>query len=162
VSRLVIPFLLLCLLAPAFAAAQDGLLDWNRVDDPLNEGLGLQVGLSSGIGLSWKFPLRWWLQAQVTGAIWNDSDDKRHNIGLELQYVLRQYGRDRLYLAGGAAYFYHRRAPRTWDHVNVGFGVGLERLRGERTALQIAALFTYQGDKETVLLLPSAGFHYYF
>ncbi len=154
--------LIIVLLLPALAGAQEPLRDWNRVDDPLNEGIGLQMGLSSGIGLSWKFPLRWWLQAQLSGGIWNDRDDKRHNVGLELQYVLRQYGSDRLYLGAGMAYFYHRHAPHTWDHVNLGFGVGLERLRGERTALQIAAMFTYQGDKETVLILPSAGFHYYF
>ena len=91
-------------LLPGFAGAQQP--DWNRLDDPLYEGVGLHAGEIGGVGLSYKFPLKWWLNAQVTGGIWHTADDKRHNIGLMLQYVLRQAGRHRLYAAAGVGHFY--------------------------------------------------------
>lgn len=158
-------FVVLLLLAsmqllPAPARAQT--LDWNRLDDPMYEALGLNLGLGSGVGLAYKFPVRWWLYAQASGGIWNNQNDKRHNLGLELQYILRQSGRDKLYCGLGAAHFYHQESGRTSDHFNVGFGVGLERLFGERTAVQAEATFIDRGNKDTLMLFPQVGVYYYF
>jgi len=143
------------------AAAQTR--DWNRVDDPLYEAIGLNMGLASGVGLSYKFPIKWWLYGQVAGGIWNNKDDNRHNVGFSLQYILRQNGRDKLFLSGGAAHYYHKEKGRTQDHVNTGFGVGMERLMGERTAIQVEAVFTYRGNAtESLMVFPQVGVHYFF
>lgn len=148
----------LATVAPASAQT----LDWNRVDDPMIEALGVHLGLSSGTGLSYKYPLQWWLYAQVTGGIWNSSEHKRHNLGLELQYVLRAQGRDKLFLGAGIGHYYHKSPDWTRDHVNTSFGVGLERLYGERTAVQLEVDFLYQGDEDSVILFPQAGVYFYF
>jgi hypothetical protein len=158
--KLLIFSLLLVALASQ-AAAQTR--DWNRVDDPLYEAIGLNVGFASGVGLSYKFPIKWWLYGQVAGGIWNNKNDNRHNLGFALQYILRQNGRDKLFLSGGAAHFYHKENDRTKDHINTGFGVGMERLMGERTAVQVEAVFTYRGnDEDSLMVFPQMGIHYYF
>jgi len=152
---------LLLLAAASSATAQ--VLDWNRVDDPLYEAICVHMGLSGGFGLSYKFPIKWWLYGQVAGGIWNNKDDNRHNGGVSLQYILRQSGRDKLYLGAGLAHFYHKESDRTKDHINLGFGVGMERLMGERTAVQVEAVFTSRGDDENSLMIfPQVGVHYYF
>jgi len=144
----------------AGASAQDR--DWNRIDDPMYEAIGLHLGLSSGAGLSYKFPIQWWLYGQATGGIWNKRHDKRHNLGFELQYILRQSGRDRVYLGAGIGHYYHNDNGRIKDHVNTGFGVGLERLYWERAAVQAEVDFLYQGDEDSVILFPQVGVYFYF
>lgn len=163
VRRLAFPKLILVLLLCAFApqvVAQT--LDWNRVDDPLYEAIGLNMGLASGFGLSYKFPVQWWLYAQVAGGIWNNKDDNRHNVGVSLQYILRQNGRDKIYLTACGAHFYHQESGRVTDHINLGFGVGGERLLGERTAVSVEAVFTDRGDEDSVMIFPQVAAHYYF
>ena len=160
VTRHVIVVLLL-IAAASSATAQ--VRDWNRVDDPLYESIGLHMGLSGGFGLSYKFPIKWWLYGQAAGGIWNNNDHNRHNVGFSLHYILRQSGRDKFYLGAGLAHFYHKEKDRTRDHINAGFGVGLERLFGERTAIQVEAVFTSRGDDENSLMIfPQVGLHYYF
>ncbi len=152
---------LLLLAAATSATAQTR--DWNRVDDPLYEAIGVHMGLTGGFGLSYKFPIKWWLYGQVAGGIWNNKDDNRHNGGFSLQYILRQSGRDKLYLGAGLAHFYHKEKDRTKDHINLGFGVGMERLMGERTAVQVEAVFTSRGeDENSLMIFPQVGLHYYF
>ena len=157
-TKLLFALLLICL-APQ-AGAQ--VLDWNRVDDPLVEAIGLNMGFASGFGLSYKFPVQWWLYAQVAGGIWNNKDDARHNLGASLHYVLRQNGRDKIYLAASAAHFYHKKDGRSLDHLNYGFGVGGERLLGERTAVSVELVFTDRGDDDSVMIFPQVAGHYYF
>lgn len=157
------PLLIVLLLLAAATSATAQVRDWNRVDDPLYEAIGLHMGLSGGFGLSYKFPIKWWLYGQVAGGIWNNKDDNRHNAGFSLQYILRQNGRDKIYLSAGLAHYYHKENDRTKDHINTGFGVGMERLLGERTAVQVEAVFTSRGDDENSLMIfPQAGIHYYF
>ena len=77
--------LALLLLAVSFvlpAPARAQTLDWNRLDDPMYEALGLNLGLGSGVGLSYKYPVRWWLYAQATGGVWNNQNDTRHRISI--------------------------------------------------------------------------------
>jgi hypothetical protein len=155
---------------PATAPAAGAEPDWNRLDDPLAGGIGLHAGQIGGMGLAFKWPLRWYLQVQVAGGIWNTEDDHRHNVGLELQYLLRQDPRLRLFLLTGLGYFAHDERGRhengeefwrqdsSW---NTGFGVGVEYLLGQRWAVKIDADFTYQSDDETVTLWPQAGLMFY-
>jgi hypothetical protein len=160
----------LCLAALLVAGTAAAAPDWNRLDDPLQYGLGLHAGKIGGTGLAFKWPLRWWLQLQTAGGIWNTDNDQRHNVGVELQYLLRQDPRLRLYLMTGYGYFSHRERGRhttgeefwerdtTW---NSGFGVGIERLQGERWSLKLDLAFTYQDDQESVTLWPQLGLFYY-
>lgn len=157
-------------LAPAAAGAA-GEGDWNRQDDPLLEGIGLHAGKIGGTGLAFKFPLQWWLYGQAAGGIWHTGDNRRHNFGLSLQYLLRQSGTMRVFLSTGLGYYYHREkldfadAPDRYtvhDTWNTGFGVGLEMLRKERLSLQIEGDFTHESDDGSFLFFPQVGVFYYF
>lgn len=166
---------ILALLALALAStlavpAAGARADWNRLDDTLEGGVGLHAGLIGGTGLAFKWPLRWWLQLQAAGGIWNTDKHQRHNIGCELQYLLRQDPRLRLYLMTGLGYYHHNRRERHVDgeefwrlktRWNTGFGVGIERLMGERWAFQVDLAFTYRDDKESTTLWPQCGIFYY-
>lgn len=145
---------------PAAGVAQQP--DWNRLDDPLYEALGVHLGMMSGTGLAYKFPVKWWLYGQVAGGIWNSSNDKRHNIGFESQYILRQDQRHRLFISAGFGHYYHKEDGRTKDNLNAGFGVGLESLRWERASIQVELNFTYRGDEEDMRLYPQVGAFFYF
>ena len=154
----------------AAGAAARAEPDWNRVDDPLQGGIGLHAGKIGGTGLAFKWPLRWFLQAQLAGGIWNTADDKRHNLGVGLQYLLRQDPRLRLFLLTGYGTTYHKEKQRletgeevwstdtTW---NAGFGGGIAYLLGDRWAVQVDADFTYRDEHDSVTLWPQAGLFFY-
>jgi hypothetical protein len=161
--------ILACLLALALAAAVTpgaalAARDWNRTDDPMHGALGLHLGKVGGVGLAYKYPVVWWLYLQMAGGIWHSGGHERHNLGGELQYVLRQDDRLRLYLAGGAAWFHHRQreTDRTTDHVNTGFGVGVELLHWSRVSLQIEGDFTREGEDGDIIFFPQVGLFFYF
>jgi hypothetical protein len=147
-------------LLPGYASAE--VRDWNQLDDPLYEALGVHGGMSAGFGLSYKFPIQHWLYAQATGAIWNTKSHKWHNMGFELEYVLRQAGRDKLYLDAGLAYYYNKDDGEADKTLNSGFGVGLERLMGERWSVQVQLDFTYWDAEDSLMMFPQLGLYYYF
>ncbi len=144
--------------------------DWNRTDDVMAGAVGLHAGKIGGLGLAYKYPVLWWLYAQAAGGIWNTSANKRHNVGFEFQYILRQDTTKRLYLAAGVGYFQHRKridsngnqetfeTSKTW---NSGFGVGIELLRGERVSVQIEGDFTHESDDGDFIFLPQVGVFLY-
>jgi hypothetical protein len=142
--------------------------DWNRLDDPLVGAVGLHAGKMGGTGLSFKWPLVWYLQLQGTGGLWHTGDDKRHNVGLEIQYLLRQDPRLRFYLASGWSYSNHQekvsgtdddwRGDPDW---NAGFGVGFEYLMGARWSVKSDVDFTYQRDKDSITIWPQLGLYFY-
>lgn len=143
--------------------------DWNRLDDPLQGGIGLHVGKLGGTGLAFKWPLLWYLQLQVAGGLWHTEDDQRHNIGVEMQYLLRQDPRLRFFLVGGWSYNNHReridepsgddwREDPAW---NAGAGVGLEYLMGSRWSLKGDLDFTYQEEKDSITIWPQVGVFFY-
>ncbi|MHB8079289.1 MAG: hypothetical protein ACYDIE_08550 [Candidatus Krumholzibacteriia bacterium] len=159
------------LLLAALAAAPACARDWNRTDDPLLDGVGLHAGKIGGVGLSFKFPLRWWLYGQATGGIWHTADNKRHNAGFEVQYLLRQDRTLRLFVAGGLGYFYHQERQAvlggddlvtTRHSLNTGFGIGAEMLRSERFSVQVEADFTHEGRDGSVTVFPQVGAYFYF
>lgn len=174
VPRLLLPLVAAALLvstgARTASAQYDGQPDWNRADDTLAGGLGLHYGKLGGHGLAFRLPVRWWLYAQIAGGVWHTQDHKRHNLGLELNYLLRQDQRLRLYLAAGAAYFYDKEKaplaglPENWDKNedwNVGGGVGVEVLQGQRWSFQVEADFVHDGRHGDTKLLPQAGIYFY-
>ena len=162
---------ILVLLGAGTASAQyDGQPDWNRADDTLAGGLGVHYGKLGGHGLAFRLPVQWWLYAQVAGGVWHTQDRKQHNLGLEMNYLLRQDQRLRLYLAAGAAFFYDRQKddtaglPDAWitqEDWNVGGGVGVEVLQGQRWSFQIEADFVHDGRSQDTKLLPQAGIYFY-
>lgn len=153
------------LLTPAGAVAGD-VPDWNDSVDTLAGAVGLHYGKIGGHGLSFRLPIKWWLYFQVAGGVWHTSDKKQHNVGFQLNYLLRQDQRVRIYLTAGTAYFYKDEQIRTdvWqtdDDWNVGAGVGLEYLVGRRWALQAEGDFAYHGDSSDITVIAQAGIHYY-
>ncbi|MEZ4386783.1 MAG: hypothetical protein R3D98_04275 [Candidatus Krumholzibacteriia bacterium] len=143
--------------------------DWNRLDDPLQGGIGLHAGKIGGTGLAFKWPLRWYLQLQVAGGLWHTQDDQRHNVGVELEYLLRQDPRLRFFLVGGWSYNNHRQlvdevGGRFWHEDpawNAGCGVGLEYLMGPRWSLKADLDFTYQHERDSTTIWPQAGVFFY-
>jgi hypothetical protein len=164
-------FAALVLLVPIRpAVAADAARDWNDPVDPLMSAVGLHYGRIGGHGLSFRLPLKWWLYLQASGGLWHTSDHKRHNFGLEANYVLRQDQTLRLFLAGGAGYFYDKEKTGTtdgvddWDresHWNYGFGVGVELLRGRRWSLLLEGNFFHDGKSGNTTVTPQAGIYYY-
>ena len=156
---------------PGAARAQDAPpRDWNNQGDTLQGAVGLHYGKVGGHGLAFRLPVQWFLYLQAAGGIWHTGDDKRHNVGAELQYILRQDARLRLYLAAGLAYFYHREktgqsgGEDLWDtqeYWNVGFGVGAEILQGRRWSFQIEGNFYRDGKSDDIKITPQAGIYFY-
>jgi hypothetical protein len=165
-------FAAIVVLAPAGpAVAQQGPPpDWNDPADPLLSAIGLHYGRIGGHGLAFRLPLKWWLYLQAAGGLWQSADRKQHNLGLELNYILRQDRTLRLYLAAGAGWFYDNEKTGTVDGVDVwdedsqwnyGFGVGAELLRGRRWAVQLEGDFMHNGKTGDIKVTPQFGIYYY-
>ncbi len=164
-------FLLALGLAGAAQAQGDGGKDWNRLGDTMEGALGLHYGKLGGNGLSFRYPLRWYLYVQAAGGIWHSEEDQKHNLGFQINYILRQDSQARLYLAAGLGYFYHREKVGTGENGqdlwskskdwNTGAGVGVEYLLGTRVALQGELDFVHEGDDGDVKVAPQVGIHYY-
>ncbi|MFN2370446.1 MAG: hypothetical protein ABR506_04740 [Candidatus Krumholzibacteriia bacterium] len=162
---------LVLLSTPSAVVAQAGPApDWNDTADPLLAAVGLHYGRIGGHGLAFRLPVQWWLYLQTAGGLWHTQERKRHNLGLELNYILRQDRTMRLYLAGGAGYFHDKEQTGTrdgvdvWDeesHWNYGFGVGVELLRGRRWSVQFEGNFMHNGDSGEIKVAPQAGVYYY-
>ena len=149
------------------AVAQEGSVpDWNDSVDTLEGGIGLHYGILGGHGLAFRLPLQWWLYFQVAGGILHTSDHKQHNVGFQLNYLLRQDQRLRIYLSAGTAYFYddEMREADVWvkeTNWNYGAGVGLEYLMGKRWSLQAEGDFAHHGDSGDIKVIGQAGIYYY-
>ncbi len=163
--------LTILLLLPISSWAQTSKIpDWNNQSDPMKSAIGLHYGKLAGHGLSFRVPLTWWLYAQVGGGIWHTTESERHNLGFELNYILRQDDKLRLYLGAGVGYFYHREmeghsgGSEIWTKskdANIGAGVGLEYLMGTRWALQGELDFVHTGENGDIKVAPQVGIHYY-
>jgi len=161
----------LALIGPAMVHAQERTApDWNNTSDPLQGGIGLQYGQLGGNGLSFRLPLRWWLYFQVAGGVWHTSDDRHHNVGVNLNYILRQDQRLRVFVNGGVGYFYHKEKVGSVsdqdtyeldENWNAGGGVGIEYLQGKRWSWKIEADFAHLGDSGDIKVVPQVGISYY-
>lgn len=171
-AALAVVFAALVMLAlPGNVQAQDDPApDWNNVADPLKGAAGLHYGRVAGHGLSFRLPLKWFLYLQPTGGIWHTTDREQHNVGVELQYILRQDQLMRFYLGAGLAYFYDNEmtgqvnGEDVWEkdtEWNQGAGLGIERLLGRRTALQVEADFIHYGNSGDIKVTAQLGIYYY-
>jgi len=164
-----VAFVLLAVVQPA--AAQDAVgPDWNNTGDPLKSALGLHYGQVGGHGLAFRMPVRWWLYVQIAGGIWHTDDNQDHNLGINLNYILRQDDRLRIFVSGGGAYFYNKEKVgqsggdvvfETETNWNWGGGVGLEYLQGKRWAWKVEADFAKLGESGNIKVIPQAGISYY-
>ena len=169
--RHVAAVVLLALLATTTpAGAQSGVRDWNNQGDPLQGAVGLHYGRVGGHGLAFRLPTSWFLYLQLAGGVWHKADRKRHNFGVELNYILRQDDRIRIYLGGGVGYFYDKEKVGTTGGVdewrtntdwNAGLGVGLEVLQGRRWSWQIEGNFAHMGSSGDITVLPQFGVYFY-
>jgi hypothetical protein len=140
--------------------------DWNDTGDPLQGALGLHYGKIGGHGLAFRLPLRWWLYFQVAGGLWHTQDQKQHNYGFNLNYVLRQDQTLRLFVGGGAAYFYddEKNDQGVWNketNWNWGAGVGIEILQGRRWSWKLEGDFIRHGNSGDIKITPQVGVFYY-
>ena len=164
---LLLPVLALMVLpVVADPAGAQAVKDWNDPVDTLEGGIGLHYGIIGGHGLSFRLPTAWYLYFQVAGGIWHTADQKQHNLGLQIQYLLRQDQRMRIYLNGGAAYFYDSNELQAdqWEtdkNWNYGAGVGLEYLLWKRVGIQLDGDFAKHGDSGDITVIGQAGIHYY-
>ncbi len=152
--------------APGVQAQTGTQRDWNNTADPLQGAVGLHYGKLGGHGLAFRMPLRWWLYLQVAGGIWHTSDRKQHNVGFQLNYLLRQDDRMRIYVAAGTGYFYddERIQGEVWTtekNWNVGAGIGIEVLQGRRWSWQIEGDFVHDGKNNDIKVAPQFGIYYY-
>lgn len=170
-AGLLLTMLLLAAAAgPAHAAAQGDGRDWNRGGDTLTGAVGLHYGKIGGTGLSFRVPLQWFLYAQVAGGVWHTSDDQRHNLGVQLHYLLRQDAHLRLFTGVGLANYYHREKTGTdvngdifvkdndW---NYGAGVGIEVLQGPRWSWLLELDFVHEERTGNTTVSPQAGLSFY-
>ena len=165
-------FLSTLLLAGSLAGAGDDALaqdysglDWNQADDTLASAVGVHYGHMGGQGLAFNIPLKWFLYLQGAGGIWHSNDDKRHNMGASLHYLLRQDQRVRLYLTTGLGYFYHKEiVSEEWEieeNWNSGAGIGVEYLAGKRWSWQIDLAFIHESEDGDIKLFPQVALFYY-
>lgn len=155
---------------PASAGLRGDGRDWNREGDTLTGAVGLHYGKIGGTGLTFRVPLEWFLYAQVAGGVWHTGDSQRHNMGLQLHYLLRQDDRIRLFTGVGTAFYYHRKktgvgpdgdifaAGTDW---NYGAGVGIEVLQGPRWAWLAELDFVHEERTGNTTVSPQAGVSYY-
>ena len=167
-ARLISLWALVLVVIAQPAAAQEP--DWNNTGDPLQSAVGLHYGQIGGHGLAFRLPVRWWLYVQIAGGIWHSSDHQQHNAGVNLNYILRQDSRLRIFISGGGAYFYDKEKTGTSGGVDVfeteenwnwGGGIGLEYLQGERWAWKVEADFASLGASGNIKVIPQAGISYY-
>lgn len=148
------------------SSAQDVAgLDWNQSGDTLASAVGVHYGNMGGQGLAFNVPLEWYLYVQAAGGVWHVNDDKRHNLGASLHYLLRQDQRIRLYLTGGLGYFYHKEvqdgAWKTEENWNTGAGIGIEYLQGRRWSWQVDLAFIHESEDGDIMMFPQVGLFYY-
>lgn len=144
--------------------------DWNDTYDPLKGGVGIHYGKLGGHGLAFRYPLKWFLYGQVAGGIWHADERRRHNLGTQLNYLLRQDERMRVYLAAGLGYFYDREMTeivdglenwQTSENWNSGIGVGIEILQGKRWSYQVELDFVRESDSQDIKVTPQFGLYFY-
>jgi hypothetical protein len=98
----------------------------------------------------------------VTGGIIKTDDKTSSAVGGEIQFDVRRTESVRVYLAGGAGYYFSGDGTNELESpFRAAFGVGGELALGMGFHGMLDVVFTYFSNG-TVLPLPQAGLHYYF
>ncbi len=126
-------------------------------------GLGVFVGPSSGLGLSFRHHLPSTVSYQLTGGIVKIDDRLQYAVGGEVQLDLSRTSGTRFFIAGALGYYYAGSADRNEmaGPGRIGLGLGGEMFAGGGFHAAVELLFTYFSDG-TVLPLPQFGLYYYF
>ncbi len=134
--------------------------NWNQQYDPYVGAIGLSLGFTDGTGLALRWPALPQTMAGIAGGVWGSSDDLAWNLGMELDVILRQAGRLRLFVGPALAFFSDDTENDT--DVNFSAGVGLEVLVRQRLSVKFDLDFTYLGDDGDVFPLPQVALFFYF
>ncbi len=127
-------------------------------------GIGVHASLTSGLGLSFRQRLAGTAIAyQITGGIIKAGSFFYYDLGAEFQLDLSGSDNDRVYVIGGAGYYFKgeaRNELKTPTRIGVGIGYefSLTKQIGASAGLLISG-FLPNGD---ILPLPQLGFHYFF
>jgi hypothetical protein len=158
----------LVVLIAAMATAGRSQVGMNNVDggEELQQsvfGIGLNGGMVSGIGLSFRHHLPSRFSYQIVGGVIKTDEHLHYSVGTEAQFDFMYSDFTRVFAAGGAGYFYSGSSSSNdlESPFRMGLGVGVEHLFGENLALGGELLFTFFSDG-TILPLPQASMHYYF
>jgi hypothetical protein len=126
--------------------------------------LGFAGGFSSGMGLSYRQYLNENLLAQGTFAILKTTDNFFYNIGGEVQLNLNFEKFTRFYVWTASAYFFNddnNGKNKIKGPFRLGTGIGVEIFYYDRLGINLEGGFMYFSDGQ-ILILPQAGFYYYF
>ncbi len=137
---------------------------WNEPEDPYVAAIGLAGGASSGAGLAVRWPGLSQTMLGVAGGVWSQDGDVDWNVGLEVNWILRQANRLRIFVGPSAAFFSDDNGDNTEEDVdlNIAVGVGIEYLMRPRFSVKFDVGFTYLGDDGDVFPLPQLGVFFYF
>jgi len=163
-----IVFFVLILLVVPVANAQINISD-STISKPKHFsenifGVGLHASLTSGLGLSFRQRIAGTAVAyQINGGIIKVGSFLYYDLGAEFQFDLSGSDNDRVYVIGGAGYYYKGDVSnelKTPTRIGVGLGYefSLTKQIGVSVGLLIAG-FLPSGD---ILPLPQIGLHYFF
>ena len=131
-------------------------------------GIGLNVGLVSGAGISGRGTFPGGFVAQGTFFVMTLSDWTHFNIGGEVQYSLIRNPDWRLYSLLGMGYYSSTTDDTTKpgnqiaNPFRTGLGIGYEWFVGRQFVVSIAGALTYFPKTGEVLPIPEIGFFFYF
>lgn len=131
-------------------------------------GVGLNVGLFSGAGISGRFMHPNGFGVQGTFFVISAFKYTHVNFGIEGQYAFTRRNDSRFYGIVGFGYYSSVRSDSAASEnviaepFRVGLGAGYEWFTGDQFAWHIAAALSFMPATSTFFPLPEAGFHFYF
>lgn len=132
-------------------------------------GVGLNVGLLSGAGLSGRATFPGGFSAQLAFFVMTLGDYLHFNVGGEAQYGLIRKNDNRLYALLGMGLYSSTLKSDTTDRGNVianpfrvGLGLGYEYFTSQNFVIAISGAITYFPTTSEVYPLPEIGFFWYF
>ena len=135
-----------------------------KVKPKYDHALGFAGGFSSGMGLSYRQYLNENFLGQGTFAILKTTDNFFYNIGGEAQLNLNYEKFTRFYAWMATAYFFNNDnhgKNKIKGPYRLGAGIGVEVFYYDRLGINLEGGFMYFSDGQ-ILILPQAGFYYYF
>lgn len=131
-------------------------------------GIGLNVGLVSGAGLSGRATFPGGFLTQASFFVMTLGQWTHFNIGGEGQYSLIRNPDSRMYALLGMSYYSSttddttRQGNRIANPFRTGLGIGYEWFAGRQFVVSISGALTYFPSTGEVLPTPQVGFFFYF
>lgn len=125
-------------------------------------GLGGNLSLGTGLGLSFRHHLASKFSYQISAGIIKDSKTLLYDLGTEFQYDLMRSEFIRFYSGGGFGYYYKGEDKNELKGpLRIAIGIGAETKAKSALHASVNLYFTYFTNG-TILPLPQFGIHYYF